>query len=241
MNNNTCSECGKQLNARQKKYCSMNCLTESKRTLVNIDCEHCGKNFFPKNRYKKYCSPSCGSSSRKTFTNEEYLEMIKDISVDGYANTSDLPGRLDVIIRKRFGSWMDACLAAGVKPFGSKNKHCGVCNEELELDRGRRTKYCGEECSHEANHNRWIDNTHRRKRAMEDTETEKIDRLLVFERSSWSCHICGDKVNRENKHPHLGSPSMDHVVPLSKGGSHTYDNVKLAHLGCNISKGAESG
>jgi 5-methylcytosine-specific restriction endonuclease McrA len=32
-------------------------------------------------------------------------------------------------------------------------------------------------------------------------------------------------------------PSHDHVVPLTKGGSNTPDNVRLAHRGCNSSKG----
>lgn len=32
-------------------------------------------------------------------------------------------------------------------------------------------------------------------------------------------------------------PSVDHVIPLSKGGTHTWDNVKLAHKRCNSKKG----
>ena len=33
-------------------------------------------------------------------------------------------------------------------------------------------------------------------------------------------------------------PSIDHVIPLSKGGTHSWDNVKLAHFSCNSAKGA---
>ncbi|WP_158070491.1 HNH endonuclease [Streptomyces luteocolor] len=32
------------------------------------------------------------------------------------------------------------------------------------------------------------------------------------------------------------SPSLDHVIPLSRGGSHRRDNVQLAHLRCNLRK-----
>ncbi|WP_210434349.1 HNH endonuclease [Virgibacillus sp. SK37] len=28
-------------------------------------------------------------------------------------------------------------------------------------------------------------------------------------------------------------PSIEHVIPISKGGTHTWDNVKLAHRKCN--------
>lgn len=32
------------------------------------------------------------------------------------------------------------------------------------------------------------------------------------------------------------SRSLDHVIPLNKGGPHTLANVATAHLRCNISK-----
>jgi 5-methylcytosine-specific restriction endonuclease McrA len=30
--------------------------------------------------------------------------------------------------------------------------------------------------------------------------------------------------------------SIDHVLPVSKGGTHTWNNVRLAHRGCNMAK-----
>lgn len=39
---------------------------------------------------------------------------------------------------------------------------------------------------------------------------------------------------------HARSRSVDHVVPLAKGGSLTdRSNLRLAHLGCNSSRGAK--
>ena len=35
----------------------------------------------------------------------------------------------------------------------------------------------------------------------------------------------------------LNYPSIDHTVPVSKGGTHTWDNVQLAHFYCNRVKG----
>lgn len=32
-------------------------------------------------------------------------------------------------------------------------------------------------------------------------------------------------------------PSIDHVIPVSKGGLHSWENVKLAHRKCNTRKG----
>lgn len=67
-------------------------------------------------------------------------------------------------------------------------------------------------------------------------ETEPVDRLEVFERDRWRCQLCRKKVDRRLAWPHPRSASLDHVVPLADGGSHTKANVQLAHLECNVRK-----
>ena len=60
---------------------------------------------------------------------------------------------------------------------------------------------------------------------------EPINRFDVFERDAWICGICGDPVSRSDA-------SIDHVIPLSKGGPHSFENVQCAHVLCNSKKGA---
>lgn len=36
------------------------------------------------------------------------------------------------------------------------------------------------------------------------------------------------------------SASVDHIVPLSRGGEHSMANVQCAHLSCNSSKGDQT-
>lgn len=62
----------------------------------------------------------------------------------------------------------------------------------------------------------------------------------VFERDGWQCGICGEAVDPEARYPDPMSASLDHVVPLSKGGAHTLENAQCAHLVCNLRKGATS-
>lgn len=53
------------------------------------------------------------------------------------------------------------------------------------------------------------------------------------------CQLCGqkvDKTNIVNGHIRKNYPTVDHIIPLSKGGTHTWDNVQLAHMGCNSGK-----
>lgn len=63
-------------------------------------------------------------------------------------------------------------------------------------------------------------------------------RLLIC-RDNGICQICGKPVDMADiKNGHIGRhyPTLDHIIPLSKGGSHTWDNVQLAHMGCNAGK-----
>ena len=66
-----------------------------------------------------------------------------------------------------------------------------------------------------------------------------LDKLI--KRDGNRCHICGGECDRSDKaYGSVGPmyPTIDHVVPLSKGGTHTWGNVKLAHFKCNSEKGA---
>lgn len=59
----------------------------------------------------------------------------------------------------------------------------------------------------------------------------------IHERDGWTCKLCGESIDRDVAWPDPKSPSLDHIVPLSKGGAHSTTNVQSAHLGCNSSKG----
>lgn len=58
-----------------------------------------------------------------------------------------------------------------------------------------------------------------------------------------NCHICGNLINLEAPRS-VGRAGwenglhIDHVIPMSKGGEDTLDNVRPAHAKCNILKGA---
>jgi 5-methylcytosine-specific restriction endonuclease McrA len=67
---------------------------------------------------------------------------------------------------------------------------------------------------------------------------ERVDYAAVIERDGRMCHICGEAVDMSLPKYHPMSRSFDHVIPLSKGGPHSMDNVKLSHFGCNSRKGA---
>jgi 5-methylcytosine-specific restriction endonuclease McrA len=58
------------------------------------------------------------------------------------------------------------------------------------------------------------------------------DWLDITGRAS-TCHLCGERIDRWLKYPHLRSLSIDHIVPRSKGGTNARSNLAAAHLECN--------
>lgn len=117
---------------------------------------------------------------------------------------------------------------------------CKQCGNTFETQRKDKV-YCSDICS-----KRYHNSTHWQKRraykmnAMEDRD---IHIKLLYQREEGICYLCGKKCDWNDCKTINGAfvggnnyPSIDHVVPLSKGGKHSWDNVRLAHRICNIHK-----
>lgn len=51
------------------------------------------------------------------------------------------------------------------------------------------------------------------------------------------CGICGQSVDKSLKFPHPLSPTIDHIIPVDRGGHPSdIDNLQLAHFCCNRAK-----
>jgi len=55
--------------------------------------------------------------------------------------------------------------------------------------------------------------------------TAPLTRRAVFARDDWRCQYCG-----------AAAENLDHVIPKSRGGTHTWDNVVAACRRCNSKK-----
>src|SRR5687767_15029077 len=61
-----------------------------------------------------------------------------------------------------------------------------------------------------------------------DVHRRKITRRAVFARDRWTCQYCGHE---------RGNLTVDHVVPRSKGGASTWENIVTCCAPCNRRKG----
>ncbi len=60
--------------------------------------------------------------------------------------------------------------------------------------------------------------------------TESLSELLMSQKNK--CHHCGCELDHETSR----AVHLDHLVPLSKGGTHTLDNVAWSCAYCNLTK-----
>ena len=116
--------------------------------------------------------------------------------------------------------------------------HDGSLSKER---RGRTFKYCSSKCC--TKHQR----PHSRQARTKREAGIKGDRIILgdlMERDGGICQICGEAVDiGDGFHDQFGYfhvgrnyPSIDHIIPISKGGEHVWDNVQLAHMACNAGK-----
>jgi 5-methylcytosine-specific restriction endonuclease McrA len=65
---------------------------------------------------------------------------------------------------------------------------------------------------------------------------EEVSLDFLFERDHSRCQLCGCELNMATRWPDPRTPTRDHIVPLSKGGTHERGNLQLACAECNIRK-----
>jgi 5-methylcytosine-specific restriction endonuclease McrA len=115
--------------------------------------------------------------------------------------------------------------------------HCGVdMPQAMRAD----SKFCSETCSNRAHAitrkmHRRIGLAGRKKGA------PLLERNYIAERDKFRCGLCGGRVDMKLQHPDPLFGSIDHIVPLSRGGTNDLANLQLAHLRCNLSKNDRGG
>ncbi len=61
-------------------------------------------------------------------------------------------------------------------------------------------------------------------------QAHRLNLLKVWRRDKGHCYLCRVKLK-------IWEFTIDHVVPISKGGAHSYSNVRICCLPCNQKKG----
>jgi len=100
-------------------------------------------------------------------------------------------------------------------------RHCGI---SMPKSMRSGAVYCSAECNSHAHQQT------RKASSKIGARQKRIDRAYIIARDGGRCHLCGRK-------PRGAKLTIDHVVPLARGGTHTSENLRVACLSCNCSKG----
>lgn len=119
------------------------------------------------------------------------------------------------------------------KEANHRKDFCIVCGKEYETYNPAQ-KTCSKECGKKLAH------AHKHKRIPKSQLVDKdITLEALYRRDSGVCYLCGEPCDWNDKTDKTVGPtypSIDHMVPISRGGLHAWTNVKLAHFECNWKK-----
>jgi 5-methylcytosine-specific restriction endonuclease McrA len=226
-----CETCGEPYKPRRRdsRYCSSDCHSRRCRGLDTAPraCEVCGTQYRPSYDKQRACGRVCGSKLNG-YTN--YLREAPKASGVTWRTCRTCERPYTTRGRKRCH-----CDAPRSRVFITDCRTCGqvfcsaitvtTCSSDCARRKRRRDR-------REAKYIR---------RGRERQSAKHVDRLAILDRDSYRCQLCGRALKMTESVPHPLAPTLDHIVPLAKGGRHEPENVQAAHFRCNSLKGARGG
>lgn len=116
---------------------------------------------------------------------------------------------------------------------------CQYCGRAFEQH--NKSCFCSEECRRKyKNLSKQRKKDDRTKQAKKNGNYDKsITLAKVYKRDRGVCYICGKHLILNDDYNRLDAPTIEHVVPICRGGTHTWGNVRLACRACNNAKGTK--
>jgi 5-methylcytosine-specific restriction endonuclease McrA len=125
---------------------------------------------------------------------------------------------------------------ANLYPDGIKTKTCRWCNQPMEVSAKR--SYAGRlyhpDCSKEAERARYRIKTVKRQSRLVKPSRLAADEVVRTYGSN--CHICNLPIDLSLPRTSKLGLTVDHVIPISKDGPDTIENMRPAHWSCNRKK-----
>ena len=230
----SCPECGTPITSR-RRWCSPRCKLRAwtrlhpdrkyTRTCICVSCQQA----FQGIKGHRYCSDICKVQARKpkqiitrvcVECSQAFVVHIKT-SRQQTCSPACRGIRLSKVLRgKKYRA-----TNAGIV--------CAECGKEFATSRTAK-RICNR-CAQKNNNGH---HEHRAKRKG-SPYVYGIKPEQVFKRDHWRCQLCGCKTPQRLRGKNQPtSPEVDHIIPIARGGGHTWDNVQCACRKCNIDKRA---
>lgn len=232
---------------RPQIYCSDGCRTlaasrawrDRNRPVRKPDCAECGRTITHNTsvgRPRRFCSETCKMRVSNRRQNRSRLPL-RDTSPElrrcAHCGDEFTPKRRDRIYC--YSGWCGQAAYSKRKRTGEpklvveRTVACHGCGTEFTAKHPT-ARWCSKTCA-----NRHWGNVRARQRGA--LSAARYTDREIFERDGWACYICGQPVERGDRRADLGA-TIDHIVPISNGGTDEPGNVATAHWKCNRDKGS---
>lgn len=205
-------------------------------------CRTCGSTFTSKSANAKYCSPKC----RKEAKRKADREFMRKWRAENPKKNAERRKREDPDTRRQR---VKRCRDSNPERAHALAKAYRQANRETEAARQRKWRQSPYGAiAYKDARRRWaLRNPEtageiRVRRAKAEAEGNATPALIQakWEASSGTCCLCGESINPDLKSPDPMSLTVEHKVPIARGGRHDIDNIDFAHRVCNSSKGART-
>lgn len=182
-----------------------------KPSTVERTCVVCGITFNASRRTQAHCSPECWRAGCEGRRHQRCLPVLHE----NPAPYTRLPANHPVVL-------MQARAPMRLYVMG----WCKRCGDAFVIVDQLQARYCSLECTKKAGR-------HTRRLRKYGSGREPYCNEDIYTRDGWRCHLCGRKVKRTNDYTRPLSPTVDHLIPLSRGGLDAPSNLACAHRLCN--------
>lgn len=223
---------------------------------LNYTCAHCGVWFIAHQKNKMYCSNRCKVAAWKEANSDKYRAKRREEqeAKPKYSpvvfNKCNTCAKLFVSKRKsRYCCSKCRPSSVHISQINTSSicKHCGIEFVQHSTG-GRPSECCSDECrdarkaaikkiGRSARRKARGSDSHRRRARRYGCKYEPVVTNKVLERDGYRCKLCGIKTPKHKRGTYDNdAPELDHIVPLSKGGDHSYLNTQCVCRRCNLSK-----
>ena len=207
---------------------------------VKKTCCICGAEYWSERLNSKYCSDECKKIGRKKYFKERYnnnAEKLKEQSREWREKHPEYIKAYADRYRKENPHY-DRDRWRKIRGSEKHVFECIVCGKVFETWNPNKIT-CSDECKRE---NIRRKHSSRKRRIPKSQLVDKdITLEALYEKEDGICYLCGGKcdwsdIDMEKNRTGLTYPTIEHVIPISKGGLHAWGNVRLAHMWCNAVK-----
>jgi hypothetical protein len=196
----------------------------------DTSCARCGLIFRPKRSEQRFCSRQCAglASGYRAVLAERACETCGQYFAPRFSRQANCS-------RQCGFAWQKARCTRKPKATRARSLLCQRCGSPFVSTQA--ALWCSESCRRDVSRSRRRAAGLRRNARVSGARIEAFSHVGIFERDGWRCGICGDLVDRRLQYPDPLSASLDHIITLARGGAHSPENTRLAHLGCNWRRG----